>query len=261
MKQIFSLLLLALIVFSSCGDVKKLQYLQGTIDTARYGTVKYKEPVIQPGDMLSITVFSDNPAASAIYNQSATVSPSGAGNISGSTLPAASGSGYLVDVNGNIQFHGIGNIEARGLTRQQLGNKLAEKLQLVLKNPYCQVRFMNFKITILGEVTHPAVFNVPSEKISVLEAIGLAGDLTPFGRRDSVMIIRETDTERKFGWIDLRKTDVFGSDYFYLQQNDVVIVHPNKQKAASSDQIVVRNIGIVATLLSTTAVIFSLLTR
>jgi polysaccharide biosynthesis/export protein len=263
MKNSVVYLLLGYVLFSSCGDVKKLQYLQGPIDTSKYGTVNYKEPVIQNGDILSITVYSANPVASAIYNQAptATVIPSaGTGNAPSLQTPG-NVAGYLVDNQGNIQFHSIGNIQAKGLTRQELGATITKKLDTVLTNPYCQVRFTNFKITIIGEVTHPSVFTVPSEKVSVLEAIGLAGDLTVTGRRDSVMIIRETDKERKFGWIDLRKPDLFESEYFYLQQNDVVVVHPTKSKAAANDQVVIRNIGLASTVVSTLAILYSIIFR
>jgi len=254
MRLLMAPVLAGLFIVGSCGNPKKLQYMQGPFNPDSVGVVKYKEPVIQIGDILSITVFSDNPAASAVYNQPAVVTqgPSSLTSAGGTT-------GFMVDNNGNIQFHSIGNLSAAGLTRQQLGSHVAEKLKTVLNNPYCQVRFVNFKITVIGEVGHPSVFSVPSEKISVLEAIGLAGDLTPFGRRDSVMIIRETATERKFGWIDLRKTDLFASDFFYLHQNDVIVVAPSKSRAASSDQVWVRNVTLAATMLSTFAVIYSLL--
>jgi len=255
MRLLLALVLAGAFIVSSCGNAKKLQYMQGPFDPDSVGIVKYKEPVIQIGDILSITVFSDNPAASAVYNQPAVA-------IQGSGAAASSGggtTGFMVDNKGNIQFHSIGNLSAAGLTRQELGSHVAEKLKLVLNNPYCQVRFVNFKITVIGEVAQPSVFSVPSEKISVLEAIGLAGDLTPYGRRDSVMIIRETATERKFGFIDLRKTDFFASDFFYLHQNDIIVVPPSKSRAASSDQVWVRNVTLAATMLSTFAVIYSLL--
>lgn len=260
MKLLSALLLAGLFIVCSCGDAKRLQYLQGPLDAAKYGSVNYKEPVIQAGDILSIVVYSDNASASAVYNQAGTIlnSPSNSNTVAS---PVSGVSGYLVDNSGNIQFHGIGNVKAKGLTRQQLGAQIADKLKTVLSNPYCQVRFSNFKVTVLGEVTKPSVFTVPTEKVSVLEAIGLAGDLTPFGRRDSVMIVRETDTERKLGWIDLRKTDLFNSEFFYLQQNDVVVVHPTRSKAATNDQVWVRNVTLAATLLSSLAVVYSLLTR
>ena len=258
------ILFLSLIVITicSCGDVKKLQYMQGPLDLSKYAKVNYKEPVIQNGDVLSITVFSDNPVASAEYNQpGSAIQASSAIAATTTTVTGAGAASYLVDNQGNIQFHKLGNISAKGLTRQELGVKISKQLDSVLKNAYCQVRFSNFKITIIGEVSRPAVFTVPSEKVSVLEAIGLAGDLTAYGRRDSVMIIRETDTERKFGWIDLRKTDLFNSEFFYLQQNDVLVVHPTRAKAANNDQTWIRNVSLAATLVSSLAVVYSLLTR
>lgn len=253
-------LLLGVTFLASCGNTKKLQYIQGPLDASKYGTVKYKEPIIQNGDVLSITVFSDNPVASSIYNQPA-VSSALSGGASTAGGGAGSAGGYLVDNNGNIQFHGIGKLTARGLTRQQLATSITEKLQPVLQNAYCQVRFANFKITVIGEVNRPSVFSVPSEKVSILEALGLAGDLTVFGRRDSVMIIRETDVQREMGWIDLRKTDLFTSDFYFLQQNDVVVVHPTRAKSAVNDEIWTRNISLAATLISSLAVVYSLLTR
>jgi len=255
MKLLTMLALVGVVLLASCGDAKKLQYLRGPYtDTSMNLKVFYKEPMILPGDILTITVYSDNAAASALYNQPAT----NAMATASSPTSAGGGIGYLVDVNGNIQFHSLGNIQAKGLTRQQLGAKVVEKLEPVLKNAYCQVRFSNYKVTVIGEVNNPSVFTVPNEKISVLEAIGLAGDLTSYGRRDSVMIIRETDTDRKFGWIDLKKSDIFNSEFFYLQQNDVIVVHPIKSKSAVNDQIMVRNISLAATIVSTLAIIITL---
>lgn len=262
MNIFFYGLLLSLAVFSSCGNAKKLQYLQGPIDPIKYGAVNYKEPVIQTGDILSISVFSDNPVASAIYNRPSVASSGiSSGGATFSNNSASVIEGYLVDNNGNIQFHSLGVVLAKGLTKEQLAKKITDSLRNVLQNPYCLIRFTNFKITVLGEVGQPSVYSIPSEKISILEALGLAGDLNSFARRDSVMIIRETTSERKFGWIDLRKPDIFSSDYFYLQQNDVIVVHPTRNKAAANDQVVVRNISLGATLLSTLAVVFTLLTR
>lgn len=256
MKLIMLLALAGGVILASCGDAKKLQYLQGPFsDTSANTRVSYKEPSILPGDILTITVYSDNAAASALYNQPST----NATATASSPMNTGTNIGYLVDNNGNIQFHSLGNIQAKGLTRQQLGAKVVEKLEPVLKNAYCQVRFSNYKVTVIGEVNNPSVFTVPNEKISVLEAIGLAGDLTSYGRRDSVMIIRETDSTRKFGWIDLKKSDIFNSEFFYLKQNDVIVVHPIKSKSAVNDQIMVRNISLAATVISTLAIIITLI--
>lgn len=254
------LCLAAAIVLASCGDAKKLQYLQGPTDPGKYAAINFKEALIQPGDILTITVFSANPAASAIYNKP-TANNTGTPNVTDKPTASTLNDGYLVDNDGNIFFYGIGSIKAKGLTRKQLSDLIVEKLSDRLKDAYCQVRFTNFKVTVLGEVAHPSVFNVPSEKVSILEALGLAGDLTPYGRRDSVMVVRETDTERKMGWVDLRRTDIFNSEFYYLHQNDVVVVNPTRQKAAAADQTTVRNISLAATILSSLAVIYSLLTR
>ncbi len=252
MKSLIVLGFLGVVMMESCGDTKKLQYLQGPLDASKYSSINYKEPVIQPGDILTITVFSDNPVASAIYNQA---------SVSASTTAAVTGSGYLVDYNGNIQFHSLGNLAVKGHTRAELSAIISEKLKPVLTNPYCQVRFNNFKVTILGEVKNPNVFSIPSEKISVLEVIGLAGDLTDFARRDSIMVVREINNERKFGWLDVRRPDIFSSDFFYLQQNDVVVVHPTRKKATANEQLLVRNISIATSVISTIAIVLSVLKK
>jgi len=247
------LLILPLGMLFSCGNVKKLQYLQGPFDSLAYAKINYQEPLIKNGDILGISVYSDNPEASALYNQAshAPQTPGGAAASGGAT------SGYLVDNNGYILFHSLGNIYVKGMTRQQVAAILNEKLKEVLKNPYCQVRYNNFRITVLGEVRNPSVYSIPSERISLLEVLGLAGDLTPYGRRDSVLVIRENDSTRRMGWMDLRKTDIFESEYFFLQQNDVVIVHPSKRKSAVDDQVTARNIGLAATIVSTLAILIT----
>lgn len=255
MKLLIGLGFFVVVMMESCGDIKKLQYLQGPLDPSRYSSINYKEPVIQPGDILSITVFSDNPVASAIYNQ-ASVTASTTGGAG-----AVTGSGYLVDYNGNIQFHSLGNLAVKGHTRGEVSAIISEKLKPVLTNPYCQVRFNNFRVTVLGEVKNPSVFSIPSEKISVLEVIGLAGDLTDFARRDSIMVVREINNERKFGWLDVRRPDIFNSDFFYLQQNDVVVVHPTRKKITANDQLIVRNISIATSIISTIAIVLSVLKK
>ncbi len=256
--KLFSLafILFIIVVASSCGGgTKKLQYLRGPIDSTTYAAVKYMVPVIQAGDVLSITVYSDNPAATAIYNQASVVSGSAT-----AAVPTTGGSaGYLVDYNGNIHFHSLGNLVVKGLTLAQLSDTITKKLSPVLSNPYCNVRFSNFKVTVLGEVKNPNVFSIPSEKITILEILGLAGDLTNYARRDSVMIIRETENVRKFGWLDVRNTNIFNSEYYYLHQNDIVVVHPNKSKQTGTEEVRLRYIAIGATVVSTIAIVISVL--
>lgn len=250
-------------VFASCGDSRKLQYLQAPLDPSGYAQISYREPVIQSGDLLSITVYSDDPRASAMYNQlpvpvtNAKQVSNGLSGPGGSV--EGSNAGYLVDSAGNIYFHSIGNLAVKGLTRMQVGKLIASKLDTLLRNPYCQVRFQNFKITVLGEVKNPSIFAIPSEKISVLEALGLAGDLTDYARRDSVLVVRESNEGRKFGWVDVRRTDMFNSEFYYLQQNDVIVVNPVRRKPTASDQIWLRNVTIITSVISTLAIVANVL--
>lgn len=241
----------------SCGDIKKLQYMQGNFDTARLSVYNFPTPVIQKGDLLAIIVFSDLPAATAIYNQSvggATASTGGGA----SAAPGAGTVGYLVDEKGDIDFQGLGKLHVEGLTKSGLTDLLNSKLKQFLTNPYYNIRFLNYKITVIGDVAKPSVYNIPAERISILEAIGLAGDLNITARRDNVRIIRETNGKREFGTIDLRQPDIFRSPFYQLQQNDVVYVDFNKSKSANSDQVTVRNISIATSIVTTLAVLYSI---
>lgn len=254
---------LAALSLGSCGDVKNLQYMQGGFDSTKLGRYSLPPLVIQKGDLLSIVVYSDNPAATAIYNQSASASVT-PGTVTGTMVqPNASPSagGYLVDDEGNIQFQGLGKLHVQGLTKAALTELLNTRLGPFLQNPYYTIRFLNYKITIIGDVAKPAVYSIPSERINVLEAIGLAGDLNITARRDNIRIIREQDGKRTFGEIDLRQSDIFNNPFYQLQQNDIVYVDFNKNKAAANDAVVVRNIGLATGIISTLAIIISILKR
>jgi polysaccharide biosynthesis/export protein len=216
-------LILALVTMSSCGSTKKVIYFPEVKDGTIQSTTVFPESVIQKNDILSITVSSLSAAADAPFN-----SP----NSSAATGAIA---GYLVNSEGNIQFPILGNIKAEGLTKNQLKDKITKSLvdakQLV--DPIVTIRFANFRVTILGEVNHPTVVTVPNEKISLLEALGLAGDLTIYGKRQNVMIIREEKEQKIIKRVDLNSAEIFTSPYYYLQSNDIVYVEPNKTKIAS----------------------------
>jgi polysaccharide biosynthesis/export protein len=262
MKFILNLLFLLLVVasISSCGSTRQLQYMQGTFDTSKLSKYDLPVPVIQKGDLLSIVVYSDNPAATAIYNQSvsgaATTATSGSVGMMAPTSP-----GYLVDEAGDIQFQGIGKLHVEGLNKKQLTDLLNSKLTTFLQNPYYNIRFLNYKITVIGDVAHPAVYTIPSEKVNILEAIGLAGDLNITARRDNVRVIREQNGKRTFGIIDLRQSDIFNNSFYQLQQNDIIYIDLTKNKAAANDAVVVRNIGLATSIISTIAIIISILKR
>jgi polysaccharide biosynthesis/export protein len=167
---------------------------------------------------------------------------------------------HLVDFNGNIRLHALGLIKAEGLTKDQLAESIIGKLNGlgVLTDPYAVVRFSNFKITVLGEVKTPGVFTVPSEKASILEAIGLAGDITDYGLKDRILLIREDQNMRSYHRINLLDPNVFGSPYFYLRQNDIVVIEPDIRKPTALDLQTLQYITIAATLASTAAILITL---
>ena len=247
---------------SSCGDTKQLVLLQGKFDTAKLSIINPVEPIIRKGDIMSIIVYSDNPDATKIYNQSlivtgnaSVIAPSGEAAVGGAP-PAAPG--YQVDVDGNIVFQGLGKIHIEGLTKAALKDTLDARLMPFLQHPYYSIRFLNFKFTMMGEVTRPGVISIPGERINILEAIALAGDLTFYARRDSVLVIRENNNKREFARLDLRKPEIMASPYFYLQQNDIVIFEPTKRKVAANDIVTTRNITLALAIFSTFTVVYSI---
>jgi polysaccharide export outer membrane protein len=266
MQRLFGILSVIIIVGSSCGSVKNLQYVQGGFDTARLSKVQFTEPVIQRGDLLGISVFSDSKKATAeVVDQIPAVSvlPSDSKSsiLSSATAPTASSSpGFLVSQTGDIQLYKLGIIHVEGMSKKQLADTLAQRYVTLdlLKNPYIEIRYLNYKITLLGEVTRPGTYSFPTEKISVFEAIGLAGDITVYGKRNNVMVIREANGIRQFAQLDLSKPEVFGSPYYYLQQNDMIIVDVAKNKAAINDQNTVRNITVAASILATIAIFINI---
>jgi polysaccharide export outer membrane protein len=262
-----------IIAASSCAGVKNFQYLQGNIDTASIRNVKITEPTIQKGDLLGITVYSDDPMATMavtnpLTNSSSTYSTTsnsagGSAGASGSTSGSTTANGFLVNMQGDIQLYKLGMIAVEGKTKKQLADTMAllyDKLGL-LKNPYVEVRFLNFKVTVIGEVAHPGVVSVPSERLNAFEAVGLAGDISIYGRRDNVLVVREVNGVRQFGKLDLTKPDVFLSPYYNLQQNDLVIVDVGKNKSAQNNQQTLQYISLAASFLSITAVFISLFRR
>ncbi len=262
--HIFSALALSLLLFS-CRTTKPVQYLQGPIDTAALSQVSLPEPLIQKGDLIGITVYSDNPEATAVFNQQmnttlASGATSGATGTAGTT--SQSMPGYLVDANGNIRFQLLGELHVEGLTKSGLEDLLKETLAgKYLSNPYFNIRFLNYKFTILGEVTKQGVYSIPGERISILEGLGMAGDITLYGLKDSIMVVRETNGKRSFGYLDVSKPEVFTSPYYYLQQNDVVIVKANPKKPDVSEAVASRNLARTATIISLLASLSIILTR
>jgi len=255
----------------SCRSVKQakkdLIYLnEGSVDTLPNYQIDYREIPIQKNDLLSIVVFSDNIAATQFYNQNETPATAnlteGAGlaGASSQTATKAAGAGYLVDNDGNIRFQSLGRVRVEGLTRLQLMDTLASKLSRYLLNPYVDVRFLNARITVVGEVQRPGVFSLPGERVNVLEVIGMAGDLTVYGRRDNILVIREQNGKREFGRLDIRQANIFQSPFFYLQKNDVVVIEPVSKKPTATEQDNYRKLTLVTSLAALVSTISILVT-
>jgi polysaccharide export outer membrane protein len=240
-------LILTCVFLTSCVNSKKVVYFNNIQDTIlQTGGLNNVESVIQANDQLSIGVSSLNPQASLIFNSPNQISavssvstlsqgtPGGSGTMGSTSQPM----GYLVSQDGNIKFPVLGKLKAAGLTKKQLEDEIANILneKKLLIDPIVNVRFLNFRVTVLGEVARPTTINVSNEKISVLEALGLAGDLTIYGKRENVLLIREDGTKKIIKRLDLNSEKMLTSPYYYLKTNDIVYVEPNTAKIASTSR-------------------------
>ena len=221
-----------MLIASSCASTKRLVYFSDLSDANNYTEAisNKKELNIQPDDLLSITVNSLNAESNVLFN-------SGVLQTTGSATGTANthaNEGYLVDKDGNINFPVLGKIHLAGQTKEQASDLLTTEIKKSVKNPIVNVKFLNFRITVLGEVNKPSTFSVTGEKINLLEALGLAGDLTVYGRRDNILVIREANGIRSTTRVNLTSASTLNSPIYYLQQNDIVYIEPAKVKALQS---------------------------
>ncbi len=231
----FSIFALMILMLASCASSKKVAYFQNAVD----GVVKRSEGLydakIMPKDILSITVSTTNPEAATPFNL--TIS-----NTLNATGQMYSGSGvlqtYLVDNNGEIEYPVVGNIKVAGLTKNECQELVKSKIKAFLaedEDPIVTVRMSSYRVTIIGEVRSPGVIPVGTEKMSILEALASAGDLTIYGKRDNVMLIREeANGQKTVHRLNLNDANIISSPYYYLQQNDIVYVEPNGVQAKNS---------------------------
>ena len=240
---------------SSCTSQKKAYYyyLENVTDTVHHGAVKVFEPVIQKNDQLSIQVYSSatDPKVDQLYNLT---------NTSTGSNTNQAVQGYLVDQNGNIEYPRIGIVHSEGLTKEQLADTLRTRLSAELTNPSVIIRYLNFRVTVLGEVGHAGTISIPYERVNIFEAIGLAGDIPLTGKKNSVRIIREEGNgDRAVGTIDLTAKNVFESPYFYLQQNDIIMVDPTKARVRTNEEtIILQRVTFALTFITTAALLYSL---
>lgn len=237
MKKLIAPIVLALVVLSffSCGSTKNVAYFQNA-DTLNLSASKgLYDAKIMPKDLLTITVSTTDPKAAMPFNLSV---QSTLGN--GGSLSSGSGSllQYLVDNDGCINFPVVGLIKVAGLTKRECEDLIHDKVKPYMaasERPIINVRMSSFKISVLGEVASPGQYTVDAEKISILQALADAGDLTIYGKRNNVMLVREdANGQKSIHRLNLNDANLINSPYYYLQQNDAIIVEPNKVKAQNS---------------------------
>lgn len=233
LRKLLIYLILSIIGLSSCGTVKDIAYFQNKVIDQPEKIDKEAGIVIQPNDMLSIIVSSRTPELVAMFNLPMVTLVAGSENATNSQQKVL---GYLVDCNGSIDFPVLGMIHVAGLTRNDLSQLINNKLieQGLLSDAVVTVEFLNFKFSVLGEVNSPGTYNVDGDRVTILQAISMAGDLTIYGMRENVCVIREREGERVFYQINLCDVSMFNSPAYYLQQNDIVYIEPSPEKASQS---------------------------
>lgn len=262
-----SLVYLILIVIStslfSC-RVQRIAYFKDipdSVEVKSFQTTELTPPVILPDDVLNIVIQTLDPNANAILNQGNLAINAGA-TASGSNVGQMAVSGYLVDHEGFVHLPYVGDLQVKNLTTSQVRKMVQDKMSYYFKDPVVNVRFSNFKITVLGEVRNPTSFLVPYESPTIIDALGLAGDITIFGRRDNVMLIRNMPSgERQVTRINLDSSYSFSSPSFYLRPNDVVYVEPTNDRVQSTSAYRTRDIAIISSALSLMIIITARLIR
>lgn len=262
MKKYLLLLPILLLVVTSCKTTQEMLYFpelakDGNITQVIPDSIKEYESPIMPDDMLTITVTALDPNAAAIFNlptQNFLVP----GSATFATTPSLQT--YLVDSEGYIDYPVLGKVKLGGMTRKEATEVLKKELSSYIENPIVTIQCINYKITILGEVTKPGSYEINSERITILDALGKANDITIYGNHTNVLLIREENGTRTYNRIDLTQPDVFTSPYYYMQRNDVIYVEPNKARKGYStySQDKQYTVSIVSAVTSAASVIVSL---
>jgi len=265
MKKIslFVLLSVVTVLLSSCGSVKNVAYLQNSATVDLSNSDFLYDAHIMPKDILTITVNTVNPEAAAPFNLIVRHTLNSANSSIGTT--GGSLQTYLVSNDGTIDFPVLGNLQVGGLTKAQCEKMIHDKIKPYLnaaENPVVTVRMSNYKISVLGEVNRPGMFTVSNEKINILEALAQAGDLTIYGVRENVKLIREdANGKKEIRTLNLNDAGITTSPYYYLQQNDIIYVEPNKVKARNSSVGQSTSLWLTSTsiLISLTALLYNIL--
>ena len=258
----FYILLMAVIIFYavSCKPSKNITYFSDLPDSVKIYTTKtvtFKNSVIKPDDLLFVNIQTLDPEANSLFAASNTpISSVGANSLSlaGNQIST----GHLVDKDGRIDLPVIGKVKVGGYTTQQARDTLETLVEKYYTSSTVDVRYNNFKITVIGEVNRPSTFTVPNEEVILLDALGVAGDLTIYGKRDNILLIRkDTGDVKQLIRLNLNSKDLINSPYYFLRQNDVIYVEPDKSKAIQLDAYRTRNITIAVSLISLLVIIAS----
>lgn len=248
-----TLFLFATIMLVSCASRKDVAYLQNADSGKKTEELLSYEPRLQKDDLLSIIISADQPEATYPFNMP---------QIQGNYQINENQDGiktYLIDAYGDIQFPVIGKIHLGGLTRTEAVRKIESEVKQYITSATVNLRILNYKVSVIGEVNRPGSVRITSERLTLLEALSQSGDLTIYGKRNNVLIIRESDGKRSFNRVDMTKADFIDSPYYYLSQNDVVVVEPNKTKVNSS--VIGPDVAAVISALSVLVSLTILLTR
>lgn len=253
--------ILVVLLFTNCNNYKQVAYFQNIDSISLAASKGLYDARVMPKDLLTITVSAIDPKVVYPFNMTYNFNGYGMGTSSSGTQSLIP---YLVDNDGYINFPIIGKVKVAGLTKREIETSITEQVATYLAadvKPIVTVKMASFKVCVTGEVKNPGVFTVDQEKISILEAITRAGDLTIYGKRPSVLLIREQITgEKEYHRINLNDAEIFNSPYYYLQQNDIVYVEPNKIKArqATLDSSLTYWFSLSSTLLSLGTLVINL---
>ena len=225
-------LLLIVFILSSCLSQKDLVYVRNIDINEKYiakDLNKSKDLIIGTGDQLSITVDGVDRESIRPFNIQQDLSPYIIQSDQNSSIRS-----YLVDSNGDITFPVIGKVHVSGLTKAQITGLIDEKLKPYLKNPTITVRLENFQVSVLGEVARPGKYSTQNDRITIFEALSMAGDITIYGKKRNVLVTRELNGKIEFARLDLTSPEIFNSDYYFLKQNDVIYVEPSRMRPLNS---------------------------
>ena len=263
-NRIFVPVIFAVLLLMSCGPQRNLVYFSNLPkDGDTSAIVNKMTPKIEKGDILGISITTLNPEYNQLFSSGAVnqnlaaaqgTTPNTVNTFNNANFDATR-NGYQVDENGQVNLPILGKVDMAGLTRKEAQDKITMEVAKTAKDPIVNVKFLNYKVTVIGEVARPGSFTIPDDRVNVLEALGMAGDMTPYAVRENVLIVREKDGQRNMARLNLTDKNVFKSPCFYLQQNDVVYVQPeNKLKTRQANaqrfqiwSIIISSVSVLAT--------------